>query len=127
MINFCRGYFKRASLASKLATGTALPVPDRYNLANYNCRAQTFFHELTHLDLAADSPSPNPYVNDLTIAIDLNSGTGIPATVYTVAYGTANAKILARYQENTGYYTQQNGMWSVAFLEAPSTTDIRSG
>ncbi|KAF6219988.1 hypothetical protein HO133_003813 [Letharia lupina] len=108
MINFCRGYFKRASLASKLATGTALPVPDRYNLANYNCRAQTFFHELTHLDLAADSPSPNPYVNDLTIAIDLNSGTGIPATVYTVAYGTANAKILARYQENTGYYTQQN-------------------
>ena len=109
MINFCPGYFQRNSLASVLSDGMKLPVPDRYNLKNYNCRAQTFFHELTHLDLAADSPNPNPYVNDLTISISLDPIDGVPVYEYTVVYGTTKSKILARYPVNTGQYTQQNG------------------
>lgn len=68
-------------------------------------------HELFHLDLAADSPKPNPRVDDLTIDIKLgNSGN----TYTTVAYGTFATKVLARWQGggagvgSTGYYVQRN-------------------
>ncbi|SLM40253.1 glycoside hydrolase family 18 protein [Lasallia pustulata] len=86
MINFCNGFFQRRSLTNAISYGTALRSPENLRLSNYDNRAQTLFHELTHLDLAADSPDPNP--RSLT---DLLS-----------------TKILARYHENTGLYTQQN-------------------
>lgn len=112
MINFCDGFFQRRSLTNAISYGTALKSPDNLRLQNYDNSAQTFFHELTHLDLAADSPDPNPRVDDLTIAIKVGSGS-TQRTLNTVAYGTLCTKILARYQKDTGYYTQKNGMYMV--------------
>ena len=112
MINFCDGFFQRRSLSNAISYGTALPSPENLKLQNYDNRAQTFFHELTHLDLAADSPVPNPRVDDLTIAIKIGSGS-TQRTLNTVAYGTLTTKILARYQNEPGYYTQKNGMYMV--------------
>jgi hypothetical protein len=62
------------------------------------------------LDLAADSPSPNPSILDLQI--DIKAGnTGNTFTF--PAYGPALTKVLARYHDNadpgsTGYYVQRN-------------------
>ncbi|KAA6407717.1 MAG: FG-GAP repeat domain-containing [Lasallia pustulata] len=63
MINFCKGFFQRRSLTNAISYGTALRSPENLRLSNYDNRAQTLFHELTHLDLAADSPDPNPRQN----------------------------------------------------------------
>lgn len=63
-----------------------------------------------HLDLAADSPKPNPRVVDLTIDIKLGSSGRFYTTV---AYGPLGTKLLARWQGgpragSTGYYVQRN-------------------
>jgi len=66
-------------------------------------------HELLHLDLAADSPKPNPRVQDLQIDIK----TSDMETLTTPAYGTLWTKVLARWQQggnggSVGYYVQRN-------------------
>jgi hypothetical protein len=66
-------------------------------------------HELLHLDLAADSPKPNPRVQDLQIDIK----TGPTEIGTTPAYGPLWTKVLARWQEggkggSVGYYVQRN-------------------
>ena len=73
MINFCDGFFGQRSLKNAYAYGSALSPPENFRLSRYDNRAQTFFHELLHLDLAADSPDPNPSILDLTISIHLSS------------------------------------------------------
>ncbi|BCR95354.1 uncharacterized protein AKAW2_20294S [Aspergillus luchuensis] len=70
MINFCEGFFNRHSLADAITYGKALASPNNLKLAMFDNRAQTFLHEMLHLDLAADSSAddtPNPRVDDLTI------------------------------------------------------------
>ncbi|KAL8679009.1 MAG: hypothetical protein Q9224_007071, partial [Gallowayella concinna] len=69
MINFCDGFLRQRSLTNAIAYGTGLPVPTKFSLGNFDNRAVTFFHELTHLDLAANSPAPNPRVSDLMIQV----------------------------------------------------------
>lgn len=71
MIYFCDGFFQRRSFTNAISYNTALKRPENLRLRNYDNRAQTIFHELTHLDLAADSPDPNPRVDDLTVAIEV--------------------------------------------------------
>lgn len=67
-------------------------------------------HELTHLNLAAASPDPNPPVLDLKLDISLgNSG----RTATFMAYGPLLTKVLARWQGSpstgtAGYYVQRN-------------------
>ena len=67
-------------------------------------------HELSHLDLAADSPNPNPRVTDLEIDIKVGS----QGRIFTsMAYGTFSPKVLARWQGgpdlgSTGYWVQRN-------------------
>lgn len=67
-------------------------------------------HELYHLDLAADSPKPNPRVLDLLIDIKY----GASRSYTTKAYGPFNCKVLARWQGHgpgvgtVGYYVQRN-------------------
>ncbi|OGM39733.1 hypothetical protein ABOM_012127 [Aspergillus bombycis] len=111
MINFCGGFFARRSLADAITYGKALVSPNNARLANYDNRAQTFLHELYHLDLAADSPNPNPRVDDLTISFKVNDNDEETRTVK--AYGPLATKILARYQGkgtvgSTGYFVQRN-------------------
>lgn len=71
---------------------------------------KVYQHELYHLDLAADSPEPNPRVLDLTI--DIRTSRTEITTIK--AYGPLGTKILARYQGggagvgSTGYYVQRN-------------------
>ncbi|KAJ5472724.1 hypothetical protein N7530_006725 [Penicillium desertorum] len=67
-------------------------------------------HELFHLNLAADSPEPNPSVLDLRIDVKMS-----PQDTVTVdAYGALHCKILARWQStlpgshSAGYYVQRN-------------------
>ena len=99
MINFCDGFHQERSLADAISYGQALRKPERFEVDRYINRATTFFHELTHLHLAADSGSgnPNPEVLDLTIAIKLLHG----RTYNVVAYGGLATKYLARYQTDT--------------------------
>ncbi|KAE8150838.1 hypothetical protein BDV25DRAFT_139433 [Aspergillus avenaceus] len=109
MINFCEGFFARRSLADAIKYGMSLADPHDQKLANYDNRAQTFLHELFHLDLAADSPSPNPRVDDLQINIKVNND----VRTY-MAYGSWTCKVLARWQGggtgvgSVGYYVQRN-------------------
>ncbi|KAH8589906.1 Spherulation-specific family 4-domain-containing protein [Bisporella sp. PMI_857] len=110
MINFCAGFFARRSLADAITYGKAQNSPNNLRLANYENRALTFLHELFHLDLAADSPSPNPSVEDLQIDIKY----GESSTRSTPAYGPFATKVLARWQGggagvgSVGYYVQRN-------------------
>ncbi|KAJ5951404.1 uncharacterized protein N7479_009817 [Penicillium vulpinum] len=111
MINFCGGFFARRSLADAITYGMALASPDNFNLANYDNRAQAFLHGLYHLDLAANSPDPNPRVYDLRIDIKL----GAHGRIYTTdVYGPFNCKVLARWlgrdpgSHFVGYYIQRN-------------------
>jgi hypothetical protein len=62
------------------------------------------------LNLAADSPSPNPSIIDLQI--DIKAGTAGNTFTFP-AYGPTLTKVLARYHNNadpgsTGYYVQRN-------------------
>jgi hypothetical protein len=76
------------------------------------------YHEILHLDLAADSVdnNPNPRVDDLTISIDLGRDEdGNFDILESLAYGPLRCKVLARYIRkfpddfDTGYYVQRNG------------------
>jgi hypothetical protein len=67
-------------------------------------------HELFHLDLAANSPNPNPTVFDLTISVQHSEN---DVRTYK-AYGPTWTKVLARWYstrqgtETAGYYVQRN-------------------
>ncbi|KAL2803070.1 hypothetical protein BJX63DRAFT_437280 [Aspergillus granulosus] len=109
MINFCGAFFDRRSLADAITYGKGLHSPHNLRLSNYDNRAQTFLHELYHLNLAADSPANNPSVQDLKMDIKLSSSRTKPAW----AYGPFGTKVLARWQGipgvgSVGYYVQRN-------------------
>jgi len=117
MINFCLPFFSKRSLTNAIAYGTAFRTPEKFNLSRYDNRAQTIFHEILHLDLAADSvdDSPNPRIDDLTISIDMGRNElGHVVIVESRAYGPQRCKILARYTRkfpddfDTGFYVQRN-------------------
>ncbi|KAL8810681.1 MAG: hypothetical protein Q9200_002379 [Gallowayella weberi] len=97
MINFCDAFFRQRSLSNAIAYGTGLSPLEKLPLS--------FFHELTHLDLAANSPSPNPRITDYVIGVkDEKSG----RTVKKGAYGPLWTKVLARYSNDVGYYVQRS-------------------
>ncbi|KAL3475107.1 hypothetical protein BJX99DRAFT_259722 [Aspergillus californicus] len=109
MINLCSGFFDRRSLADAITYGSGLRSPYKEKLSNYDNRAQTFLHNLYHLNLAADSPTNNPSVLDLKVDIKL----AVQKSITIWAYGPFGAKVLARWQgqpgENSvGYYVQRN-------------------
>jgi hypothetical protein len=73
------------------------------------------FHELLHLDHVADSfgGSPNPVVDDMTIAYSVRGEDGRVPVYEERAYGPMHAKLLAsfhpiRADHPTGYYIQRN-------------------
>ena len=86
----------------------------KWNLATYENQAAIMLHEMTHLDLAADSSvgsTPNPRVWDFTVDFQDLDG----QTWRAKAYGPLHTKILARYEPDsptdfpqTGYYVQRN-------------------
>ncbi|KAJ6073323.1 hypothetical protein N7467_011408 [Penicillium canescens] len=109
MINLCEGFFDRRSLADAISFGNAYRYPEKARLANYNNRGATFLHELFHLNVAANSPDPNPNVIDLDIQIKY----GKDKVLDVPAYGPLATKVLARWQGNaalgtTGYWVQRN-------------------
>ena len=82
MINFCPGFYNLRILKDAVTYGRKLKSPNNLDLGNYNNKAIFFLvstfdqliilltnsqHELCHLDLAANTPSPNPEINELTI------------------------------------------------------------
>ncbi|CAK1364023.1 hypothetical protein CB0940_04010 [Cercospora beticola] len=105
-INFCEGFMKLRSLEDGYSYGSALTAPARYDIDQYNNRATTFFHELTHLSLAADSKNgrPNPDIDDLIISIKV----GLTRTSVYPAYGGIATKLVARTTPDPGYYVQRN-------------------
>ena len=112
MLNFCNGFFSRRNLGDAVAYGQALRGPENLRMSHYDSRALTFFvsnlnrsfppiltdwcqHELLHLNVAADSPTPNPPIEDLTIDIKIGSAGRV---FKSMAYGPFTTKILARWQ-----------------------------
>lgn len=84
------------------------------------------FHELLHLYHVADSfgGSPNPVVDDMTIAYSVRGETGRRRTYEESAYGPMNAKLLARFQPTsadypTGHYIQRNCEQELTFCLFP--------
>lgn len=84
------------------------------------------FHELLHLNLVADSfgGSPNPVVDDLTIAYSVRGENGRLREYEERAYGPMHAKLLARFQpimadHPTGYYIQRNCEQELTFCLLP--------
>lgn len=89
--------------------------------------ADTFLHELLHLDLAANSKNgnPNPQIRDLKIKFTYGDGPKDgTSSGWTKAYGPKLAKILARFQplgtvsKQTGYFVQRNDDNLVSFALA---------
>ena len=81
------------------------------------------FHEILHLNLAADSEGgrPNPEVEDLHITYSYRDTDGTDREVEDPAYEPARAKLLARFKPErfnfqTGYYVQRNCESLYAFV-----------
>ncbi|OQE02263.1 hypothetical protein PENSOL_c002G03972 [Penicillium solitum] len=82
---------------------------EKARLSNYENRGALFLHELFHLNVAANSPDPNPSVIDLNIKIKY----GTSGILDTPAYGPLATKVLARWQGNqalgtAGFWVQRN-------------------
>ncbi|EON66292.1 hypothetical protein W97_05685 [Coniosporium apollinis CBS 100218] len=116
-ISFCPEFYGLRNLGNAIAYGSGFSNPNMKNdLSNYEGRANTFLHELMHLDLAADSvkESPNPHIRDLKIKFTYIKDGEIKTSGWTKAYGPSLAKILARFQPisisspQTGYFVQRN-------------------
>ena len=131
MINFCPAFYNSRSLKDAVTYGSNRRNSDNLNLVNYkNTRASIFFvsscgtlekfialltnrqHELCHLDLAANTPSPNPEILDLFIGLR-ESEDGRKIAYTAKAYGPIMTKILARWHQknigsNTGNFVQTN-------------------
>ncbi|KAI9642511.1 hypothetical protein NHQ30_009316 [Ciborinia camelliae] len=109
VINFCEGFFKTRNLNDAVTWGSALRSPYKYNLEKYENRALIFFHELLHLNLAADSPSPNPPVLDLQADY---WDAKLEEEITQVIYGPLWTKIMARFHNSaigsSGYWVQRN-------------------
>ncbi|KAL9622664.1 MAG: hypothetical protein Q9160_002974 [Pyrenula sp. 1 TL-2023] len=75
------------------------------DLWNYQNRARTVFHEITHLDYFMEAPKKVPHTMDLNIQYNAAGG-----KVDQVAYGPDHVKILANYEApgKGGFYTQRN-------------------
>jgi len=84
-----------------------LTPAEKNDLWEYQNRARTVFHEVTHLNYFMNAPDKSPFVDDLQIPFG-------PKTkrTYTAAYGPENIKIVANYEaaNKGGFYTQRNGM-----------------
>ncbi|KAK2598099.1 hypothetical protein QQS21_005810 [Conoideocrella luteorostrata] len=135
-ITFCRSVFSLRNLGNAMAHGSGPKNPIlKANLNNYEGRgksmssnigldliayftylADTFLHELFHLDLAANSKnnSPNPQIRDLLIKFRIGSGKDRgKITKWTKVYGARVAKVLARFQpwrmdQSLGYFIQRS-------------------
>lgn len=116
-ISFCPPFYGQRNLGNAIAFGSGVSNPRTKNdLTRYRGRADTFLHELLHLDLAADSVkgSPNPQIRDLRIRYRYTDGGKEVRSRFVTAYGPKHAKILARFQpispssKQTGYFVQRN-------------------
>lgn len=97
-----------------MADGSGKTDNSKFNLETYENRAAIMYHEMTHLNLAADSSgdnTPNPRIIDLKIDYEETDGT----RWRTKAYGPLRTKMLARYEPPspndpmpTGWYVQRN-------------------
>lgn len=70
MINFCPLFFSKPSLSEAMADGSGRTDNSKFDLDTYENRAAIIYHEMTHLDLAANSSgenTPNPRITDLKI------------------------------------------------------------
>jgi hypothetical protein len=76
------------------------------DLWNYQNRARTLFHEVTHLNYFLNVPEKSPYVDTVRIRYEIGK-----AKFNELCYGPDLVKILANYEAvgNGGYYTQRNG------------------
>jgi hypothetical protein len=134
-ISFCPPFYGLRNLDNSIAYGSGFSNPkNKFDLSYYEgrgklqtdgsttifrraglttvlyCIADTFLHELLHLDLAADSVnnSPNPQVRDLSIKY------GTTSPKWTKVYGPKLTKILARFlpisraSTQTGYFIQRS-------------------
>jgi hypothetical protein len=114
MINFCPVFFEKRNLNDAMAFGLGKTDNSKFNLETYENRAAIMYHEMTHLDLAADSSgqnTPNPRIIDLKITYEETDG----SQWRTKAYGPLRTKMLARYEPpspddemTTGWYMQRN-------------------
>lgn len=80
---------------------------EKNDLWNYQNRARTVFHEITHLNYFMNAPGKSPYVDDLEIPFGAKK-----RRTYIPGYGPKMIKILANYEavDKGGFFTQRNGM-----------------
>ncbi|KAG8531808.1 uncharacterized protein KY384_003444 [Bacidia gigantensis] len=106
-IVFCNYFFNgMRSLKEQMDTAKKNNQAYKNDLWNYQNRARTLFHEMTHLDYFMSTPDKSPYVDDVKIRV--KSGKSV---TNERSYGPSNVKILANYEAvgKGGYYTQRNG------------------
>ncbi|KAM6510464.1 hypothetical protein FSOLCH5_010904 [Fusarium solani] len=116
-ISFCPVFFRMRNLGNAMAFGSGHSHPIlKADLRNYEGRADTFLHELLHLDLAANSKggNPNPDIRDLLIKFTFGTGPDKgKRSEWTKVYGPRLAKILASFQpwrrdQSLGYFIQRS-------------------
>lgn len=135
MINFCPLFFLRPNLGTAIKTKDSYFAGTALNIDKYINRGSAFLvgcvrrlqdcenmqtdicqqHELFHLNLAANSPNPNPKVWDLTMTLPVEkdaNGNPRSGTRDFKIYGGLLTKTLARWKGTTsqsvGYWVQRN-------------------
>lgn len=108
-IVFCNYFFNgMRSLKEQMDTAKSKDLAYKDDLWNYQNRARTLFHEITHLDYFVNAPSKSPVVDDVKIKVKYKNKRN-PSI--DTSYGPTNIKILANYEAvgKGGYFTQRNG------------------
>lgn len=116
MINFCPPYFKLDDLDDKV--NDIKNSDHKYDVSwYYNNKGRVFAHELFHIDWVSRATKKwggNLHVRDWTIAIKKDKG----GYVRSGAYGPMLTKTLARWDQDTAYYTSTNADSLAEFIMA---------
>ena len=98
-ITFCKRFFNNLQPLGDVTNNIKGQRPEvQDHLDQWNNRARTFFHEITHLNYFMNAPKKSPFVDDALITYKSGS-----LTVEEGAYGPYNVKVLRNFRGDAWY------------------------
>ncbi|KAF2247313.1 hypothetical protein BU26DRAFT_566298 [Trematosphaeria pertusa] len=93
-ITFCERFFNHLQPLGDVTNNIKKQRPEvQDHLDQWNNRARTFFHEITHLNYFMNAPKKSPFIDDARITYKSGSS---PAE--EGAYGPYNVKVLRNFR-----------------------------
>ncbi|KAF1961810.1 hypothetical protein CC80DRAFT_436156 [Byssothecium circinans] len=98
-ITFCKRFFTHLRSLGDVTNDIKRQRPEvQDHLDQWNNRARTFFHEITHLNYFMNAPKKSPLVDDALISYKSEGH-----NVETGAYGPYNVKVLRKFRADAWY------------------------